>query len=114
MIEVRLIRYRDAHNYCAMGQTMFDQRIRPLIKNEIRDGPKFVAYDKKDLDEAIDEYIESRKTLDQTEEKNAWQKESVQLGFNMIKAPSNGVSIKESRGEGCESVYRQALKKKQK
>ena len=55
-IQPRLIRFRDAPAYCGMSESFFNSRIRPLIAIEIVDGSKFLAFDRLDLDDAIDEY----------------------------------------------------------
>jgi hypothetical protein len=56
MIVPRLIRYKDAPRYCGMDKSFFESRIRPNLPVELRDGNKFVAFDRFDLDSAIDEY----------------------------------------------------------
>lgn len=56
MIVPRLIRYKDAPYYCGMDKSFFESRIRPNLPVEIRDGSKFVAFDRSDLDSAIDDY----------------------------------------------------------
>lgn len=55
-MQPRVIRYSDALEYCGMGKTLFNSSIRPLIEVEIQYGQNFVAYDRRDLDEAIDEF----------------------------------------------------------
>ncbi|WP_262964334.1 hypothetical protein [Methylobacter psychrophilus] len=56
MIVPRLIRYKDAPRYCGMDKSFFDSRIRPNLPVELRDGSKFVAFDRIDLDFAIEGY----------------------------------------------------------
>ena len=56
MIVPRLIRYKDAPHYCGMDKSFFESRIRPNLPVELRDGSKFVAFDRIDLDSAIDDY----------------------------------------------------------
>ncbi len=56
MIVPRLIRYKDAPYYCGMDKSFFESRIRPNLPVELRDGSKFVAFDRNDLDSAIDDY----------------------------------------------------------
>jgi len=90
---------------------MFDRCIRPLIKIELRDGPKFVAFDRTDLDEAIDDY----KQLVGIHRKK--QEDKLCLGVpprdsTSIPKLSVGVAIKPIKGVGITYVYKDALKKR--
>lgn len=120
----RIIRLGDAPAYCGMGRTKFDQQIRPLIEIEIQDGPGFVAFDRYDLDAAIDQY----KQLNGVSKSNQQNKSEIQTPLKMkeikscksntgayssTKKRGNGASIKESKTtEESVSDYRQALKKR--
>ena len=114
MILPRLIRYRDAPFYCGMDKSLFDKNIRPLVDIEIHDGPKYVAFDRVDLDAAIDVFILSHgKSRSTNKEIPKCQKEY--QDYNMIKSRRSGASTKESKvTEDSENVYEQALKRKQK
>jgi len=51
----RFIRARDAHGYCGMARTLFNDTIRPKI-TVIPIGKQGIAFDRLEIDAALDEY----------------------------------------------------------
>ena len=63
-----------AHHYTGMGRTLFDREIRPHVP-EIKMGEQGIAFDRLDLDHALDEY----KTRNvRVKEKPSWQETNFQ------------------------------------
>lgn len=118
----RIIRLSEAPGYCGMGRTMFDKRIRPLIDIELQDGPGYVAFDRYDLDAAIDLFKQMNgKAKDDQQNKIEIQPKPKEIkackpnavDYSSTKSRASGVSTKESKAtEESISDYRQALKKK--
>lgn len=118
----RLIRHRDAPGYCGMDKTMFNETIRPLIDIEIHCGSKFLAYDRYDLDSAIDLFKQlNGKAKDDQQNKIEIQPKPKEIkackpnavDYSSTKSRASGVSTKESKAmEESVSVFRQALKQK--
>lgn len=56
-IQPRLIRMRDAPGYVGMDKRVFNEEVRPQIR-EIKIGKQGIAFDRLDLDAWVDQHIE--------------------------------------------------------
>jgi predicted DNA-binding transcriptional regulator AlpA len=54
-LQPRFIRARDAHGYCGMSRSLFNEVIRPTLI-EIPIGRQGIAFDRLELDAALDDY----------------------------------------------------------
>lgn len=55
----RIIRAGSAYRYCGMGRELFNEEIRPFVR-EIPIGQQGIGFDRLELDAALDEYIARR------------------------------------------------------
>ena len=106
-IQPRFIRARDAHGYCGMCRTVFNQVLRPYL-TEIPIGSQGLAFDRLELDRALEHY-KSRNGRPAKQGGLLWDAKERPVSTDEERL---GISTKSSTDDDFEKAVRRAMARK--